>query len=150
MRAFRLLELARQAELLRWRRMGRGLALQEAFGAAAAGFGLLAVLMLHLAAFIWLAPVLGPVPAALLLALADALLCGLLAWRASHPGPDRIALEARQVRDDALRAVGNEATSALALAPLLRNPAAREGIAKGIAGLGLAGLVLGLLSRRDP
>ena len=47
-------QLAAQAEALRWKRTGRGYAIQAGFGAAAAVFALMLVAMLHLAAFNWL------------------------------------------------------------------------------------------------
>ncbi len=55
MRMIRLLRLAAQAEGLRWRRMGRGYAIQAGLAAGAAVFGLLLLIMLHMAAFAWIA-----------------------------------------------------------------------------------------------
>ena len=67
MRLISLLRLAAQAETLRWKRTGRGVAIQAALGAAAALFGLMLLVMLHIAALIWLARDQGGAGAALTL-----------------------------------------------------------------------------------
>ena len=65
-----LLEVASRAELLRRRRQVRGYALRAGFGVAAAVFGLLLLVWLHLTAWQALAGPLGPVGAAVVISLA--------------------------------------------------------------------------------
>jgi hypothetical protein len=144
MRLISLLRLAAQAESLRWRRTGRGLAIQGGLGAAAAMFGLMLLMMLHLAGFAALSRKQGPELAALILAGADLVLMALLGWLAVRHAQDKVALEAERVRDDALRKVGVSASRGLMLLPLLRSQTAK----KGIIGAALTAAVVGLLSRR--
>ena len=144
MRLFSLLRLAAQAESLRWRRTGRGLVIQGGLGAAAAVFGLMLLMMLHLAAFAALSRKQGPELAALILAGVDLVLMALLGWMAVRHAEDKVALEAERVRDDALRQVGDTASRGLMLLPLLRSQTAK----KGIIGAALTAAVVGLLSRR--
>jgi len=144
MRLFSLLRLAAQAESLRWRRTGRGLAIQGGLGAAAAVFGLMLLMMLHLAGFAALSRRQGPELAALIVAGVDLVLMALLGWLALRHAEDKVALEAERVRDDALRQVGDTASRGLMLLPLLRSQTAK----KGIIGAALTAAVVGLLSRR--
>ena len=144
MRLISLLRLAAQAESLRWRRTGRGLAIQGGLGAAAAMFGLMLLMMLHLAGFAALSRKQGPELAALILAGVDLVLMALLGWLALRHAEDKVALEAERVRDDALRQVGDTASRGLMLLPLLRSQTAK----KGIIGAALTAAVVGLLSRR--
>jgi hypothetical protein len=139
-----LLRVAAQAEGLRWRRTGRGYAIQAVLGAIAAVFGLMLVLMLHAAAFAWLAPQQGPVVAALILAAGDLVLGALLGWLAVRRAEDPVAMEAERVRDDALRQVGDSAARAAMVLPLLRSQSAR----KGLFGAALTAAVVGLIARR--
>ncbi len=144
MRLISLLRLAAQAESLRWRRTGRGLAIQGGLGAAAAMFGLMLLMMLHLAGFAALSRKQGPELAALIVAGVDLVLMALLGWLALRHAEDKVALEAERVRDDALRQVGDTASRGLMLLPLLRSQTAK----KGIIGAALTAAVVGLLSRR--
>ncbi len=143
-RPVRLLRLAAQAETLRWKRMGRGYALRAGFGAGAALFGLMLLMMLHLAGFAALAKSQGPVTAALILAGVDLVICGLFGWLASRDLEDPIAYEAERVRDDALRQVGDTAARAAMVAPLLRSQTAK----KGLIGAAVTAAAVGLLTRR--
>src|SRR5690349_19921441 len=108
MRLVSLLRLAAQAESLRWRRLGRGYAIQAGLGAGAALFGLMLVIMLHMAIFAALARSLSPVVAALIVAGGDLVLTGVLGWLAARHAEDPVAAEASRVRDDALRQVGDQ------------------------------------------
>jgi hypothetical protein len=144
MRMFSLLRLAAEAESLRWRRAGRGYAIQAGLGVAAAMFGLMLLMMLHLAGFVALSRLQGPEVAALILAGVDLLLLALLGWLAVRRGADKVALEAQQVRDDALRQVGDTAARGFMLLPLLRSQTAK----KGLIGAALAAAAVGLVSRR--
>ncbi len=145
MRLFRLLQLAAQAETLRWKRTGRGYAIQAGFGAGAALFGLMMLVMLHLAAFEWLAGTsVGPVWSALIVAGADLALAGLLGFLATRSGLDPVAVEAERVRDSALRQVGDQTARAAILRPMLRSASAK----KGLFGAALTAAIVGLIARR--
>jgi len=139
-----LLRLAAQPEILRWRRTGRGAALQAALAAGACLLLLMLLVMLHAAALVALARETGPVTAALIIAALDFLLLALLGWLASRDRIDPVAAEARRVRDDALGQVQDNAARGLMLAPLLRSQSAK----KGLAGAALTAAAVGLLTRR--
>jgi hypothetical protein len=142
----RLLSLARaaiEAEGLHLRRLARARGLQVAL-AVAAGVFVLLLLMLHLAAFAALRPGWGPAGAALAVAGLDLAVAFVLALAARRAGQDRIAEEARQVRQPAVRQIGDGAARALVLAPLLRGRKARTGLM----GMAVTALLLGWLARR--
>jgi len=145
MRIFQLLRLAQQAEVLRWRRMGRGYAIKAGMGAAAAIFGLLLLVMLHIAGLFWLSRDRDPVVAALWLAAVDLVLVVLLGWLAARHAVDPVEYEARQVRNDALRQVSDQTTRYAVMAPLLRG----QSVKKGLIGAALTAAVVGLMSRRS-
>ncbi|TDH60052.1 hypothetical protein E2C06_24195 [Dankookia rubra] len=144
MRMFQLLRLAAQAEALRWKRTGRGYAIQAGLGAAAAIFFLLLMVMLHVAALIWLARGRDPAVAALIVAGVDLVLVALLGWLAARHAEDPVAVEATRVRDDALRQVGDTTARAAMVLPLLRSQSAK----KGMIGAALTAAVIGLVARR--
>ena len=144
MRLFQLLRLAAQAEALRWKRTGRGYAIQAGLGAAAAIFGLMLLLMLHVAALIWLARGRDPAIAALIVAGVDLVLAAILGWLAARHAEDPVAVEAQRVRDDALRQVSDTTARAAMVVPLLRSQSAK----KGLVGAALTAAVVGLLARR--
>lgn len=146
MRLFRLLQLAAQAETLRWKRTGRGYAIQAGFGIGAAVFGLMMLVMLHLAAFSWLAETnLGPVGAALVVAAVDLVLAGLFGFLAARSGLDPVAVEAERVRDNALRQVGDQTARAAIIMPVVRS----RSMKKGLIGAAITAAVVGLISRRS-
>ena len=143
----RLLSLARaaiEAEGLHLRRLARARGMQVALAVAAGVFALLLLLMLHLAAFAALRPGWGPAGAALAVAGVDLAIALVLALAARRTGQDRIAEEARQVRQQAVRQIGDGAARALVLAPLLRSRNAKTGLM----GVAVTALLLGWLSRR--
>lgn len=144
MRMFQLLRLAAQAEALRWKRTGRGFAIQAGLGVGAAVFGLMLLLMLHVAALIWLARGRDPAIAALIVAGVDLVLAAILGWLAARHAEDPVAVEAQRVRDDALRQVGDTTARAAMVMPLLRSQSAK----KGLVGAALTAAVVGLLARR--
>jgi hypothetical protein len=145
MRLFRLLQLAAQAETLRWKRTGRGYAIQAGFGVGAALFGLMMLVMLHLAAFEWLVGTsVGPVGGALIVAGVDLVLAGLFGFLATRSGLDPVAVEAERVRDNALRQVGDQTARAAIVMPMLRSASAK----KGLFGAAITAAVVGLISRR--
>src|SRR5918993_1521564 len=142
MRLFRLLQLAAQAEALRWKRTGRGYAIQAGFGVGAAVFGLMMLVMLHLAAFSWIAGTeVGPVWAALIVAAVDLVLAGLLGFLASRSGLDPVAVEAERVRDNALRQLGDQTARAAIVVPLVRSASAKKGLIGAAVTAGLIGLI---------
>ena len=145
MRLFRLLQLAAQAEALRWKRTGRGYAIQAGLGAGAAVFGLMMLVMLHLAAMAWLAETsLGPVGAALVVAGVDLVLAGLLGFLAMRSGLDPVAVEAERVRDNALRQVGDQTARAAIIMPVVRS----RSVKKGLIGAAITAALVGLIARR--
>lgn len=144
MRLFRLARAALEAEGLHLRRLARARGIQAALAAAAAVFALLLLLMLHLAVFAALVPDRGPVVAALWVAAGDLLIVAVLAYAATRAGHDRVAEEAKLVRQEAMRQIGDGAARAMVLAPLLKSQTAK----KGLFGAALTAVVVGLLSRR--
>lgn len=144
MRLLRLARAAFEAEGLHLRRVARARGIQAALAAAAAIFALLLLAMLHLAAFAALVPGWGAAQAALLVAGGDLAIAAILALAASRAGRDRVAEEARQVRQEAMRQLGDGAARAVVLAPLLRS----QSMKKGLMGAALTALVVGLLARR--
>lgn len=143
-RPFRLLSLAAQAEGLRWKRVTRGYAVQAGLGAAAAVFGLFLLGMLHVALYMALLRPLGPVGAALAVALVDLVALGVLGARARSRHDDAVEHEATQVRDVALRQVGDLGARAVAFAPLMRS----RSLKKGLIGTAVTAVVVGFLTRR--
>jgi len=151
MRLFRLLRVAAAAERLRWQRLGRFYAFRAGFGAVAAVFALLVVIMLHIAGFIALSRGRDAAVAALAVGAFDLVLAALFASLAFRGLSDPTAIEARQVRDDALGAVSRDAAQAAIYLPLMRSavPLMRSSSAKkGLFGAAFAALVVGLIAKR--
>lgn len=125
MRSLALLGAAAEAEGLRLRREASGLARTAAFQAAAALFGIAALVLLHIAAWITLAAEHGAVRACLFLALADLAVMAvlLLIGRRRH---DPVAAAAAMMRDQSL-AAARRAPVAVASAALV------EGVARFVA-----------------
>lgn len=143
----RLLDLARaalEAEGLHLRRLARARGIQAGLAVAALVFLLLLLGMLHLAGFAMLAPEWGTARAALILAGGDLAVALVLAVAARRAGRDRVAEEAREVRQQAVRQIGDGAARALVLAPVLRG----ANMKKGLVGAALTALVLGFVARR--
>jgi len=143
----RLLNLARaalEAEGLHLRRQARMRGVQVALAAAAMIFAVLLLVMLHLAAFAALQPGWGAAGAALAVAGVDLAIALVLVLAARRAGQDRIAEEARQLRQEAVRQIGDGAAQAMVLAPLLRG----RSVKSGLMGVAVTVLLLGWLSRR--
>ena len=143
----RLLQLARtawDAEMLHLRRQARAHGFQAAYAAVALVFGLMLLVMLHITAFVALLPSQGPVWAALIVAFVDLLLLALFGFLARRAGRDPVAIEAKLVRQEAVRQMGDSAARVAVLAPLLRS----QSVKKGFAGAAMTALAVGLLSRR--
>lgn len=143
----RLLSLARaaiEAEGLHLRRQARARGVQVALAVAAMIFAVLLLVMLHLAAFAALQPGWGAAGAALAVAGVDFAIALVLVLAARRAGQDRIAEEARQVRQQAVRQIGDGAARAMVLAPLLRG----RSVKTGLMGMAVTALLVGWLSRR--
>ena len=121
-RLLQLGEVASRAEALRWRRVARGYVLRAAFGLAAIVFALMTVVSLHIALWAGLARLLGPAGSAVTVAILDLLACLVLAWLAARHRVDKIAEQARAVRDTALLGARTEVQT---LGGLLNGTAAR-------------------------
>ena len=144
MRLLSLAWAAIEAEGLHLRRQARMRGMQVALAAAAVIFAVLLLVMLHLAAFAALRPGWGAAAAALVVAGVDLVIALMLVLAARRAGQDRIAEEARQVRQEAVRQIGDGAARALVLAPLLRG----RNVKSGLMGVAVTVLLLGWLSRR--
>lgn len=101
MRFLRLLGTAAQAEGLLLRRQSASMGRSAMFGAAAAGFAVAMLVLLHVAGWIWVKEHYGALAAALVLALVDGViaLALLLLARGQH---DPVAKEAMALRDQSL------------------------------------------------
>lgn len=119
-----LLRLAAEAEALRIRRSVSTGLYRAALMAAAALFGLAALALLHIAAWTALVAELGPIQAALVLAMGDAL-CAVVLIVVARPRRDPIAAEAATLRSALLmQATSGAAIGATAKALTLRTPVA--------------------------
>ena len=101
----KLLEVAAQAELLRLKQEGKRIARNSAMMAGAALFVLFAIAMLHAAAVAWIATHTGMPAAALLVALVDVILAGVL-FALGRRKTDPVAMEALRIRRRALHEIG--------------------------------------------
>ena len=111
MRTFRLAQVAAHAETLRLRRHAAIVVRQVVFGGVAFVFAVAMLIFAHAAGWNFVQPLVGPGWASLILAGADLLLAGLFLLLASRGGGnDRIANDARAVRQDALRQIGGQMT----------------------------------------
>ncbi|MGX9961710.1 phage holin family protein [Roseomonas sp. F4] len=143
----RLLSLARaawQAEGLYLRRTSRGYAIQAGLGAVAAVFGLLMLVMVHIAGFAALVPSQGPVWSALIVAGFDLVVAVIFALVARRPPRDEVAEEALLIRKAAMRQMGDTATQMAILAPLLRS----QTLKKGAFGAAITAALVAFFNRR--
>ena len=138
-RALRLARAALDAQIVIAKSAGRQTARRASFLAVAALFGLFALGLLHVAAYLALAVSanIAPVWSALIVVGCDGLICGVALILARSGGPDAIAIEARMTRDRAL----SDIRGSLAIATLT-GPAGR------LAGRGVVGLLLSVFTRR--
>ena len=104
MRSLRLIGVIAQAEGVRLRAEARAMAQSARVAAAASLFGLIALGLLHAAAWMWLAEDHGPMAATLGLALADAVLMVLILI-AFRPRPNRVAQQATELRQQSIAAL---------------------------------------------
>lgn len=120
MRALRLARVAAEAEVLRTRRRVRRTAIRAGFVAVAAVFAVAALCFGHVAVFMAIRHSLGSTSAALVVLGVDLLIAVICVLVASTSSPDRIELEALQVRERALQQLEEMAATAAMMAPLAR------------------------------
>jgi hypothetical protein len=119
----RTVELGRtaaQAELLRFKRMLRRQAMRGVWGAVAAVFAVAVLAMIHVLAFVILEPLITPIWSAVVVLAFDLLMLVIFGLIAVNGKPDRIEIQAREVRDLALL----EMRESMAVSALL-NPVGR-------------------------
>ena len=139
MRTLRLVNIAASAEGLALRRQARRLAIQAAMAAVAAIFVLYALASAHVAGYFALLMIpLRPLYASLILLGIDIVIVAIFAIIAMRSRPDKIELEARQVREQARQQLVLTAATAGALAPVARMLGLRH----------VSGLVIGALAAR--
>jgi hypothetical protein len=141
----RTVELGRtaaQAELLRIKRLIRRQAKRGVWGAVAAVFAIAVLVMIHVVAFMILAPLVTPVWSAVIVLAFDLVMLAIFGVMAASSKPDRIETQAREVRDLALL----EMRESMAVSALL-NPVGR--VALKAAGRGALGaLTPSFMSRK--
>ncbi len=133
MRTVRLARIAAEAEALRLRRIARRTALRAVFAVILAVFGLAVLTMLHIIGWLYAANTFGPISAALIVLGVDLFFCIVFAVLASRNAPDRVELEALQVRQTAMHQMGQS----FALMTMLR-PVAWQARRRGFVGRMLA------------
>ncbi len=139
MRLTKLARTAVDAEIVLVKSTGRRIARQVAFLVVAALFGLFALSVLHLAAYLVLTRDAGVTPlwSALIVAGVDVFVCVIALVLARSGGPDARAIEARMVRDRAVSDLRNSFAIAT-----LSGPAGR------LAGRGVLGAFRRAATRR--
>ncbi len=120
MRLVSLGRVAARAEKLRLQRLVRRQVMRAAMAAAAAVFALALLAALHVAGGLALAPSVGPVYAALIVAAVDLVLVAVLGFLAASDQPDRIELEATRVSQEARAQMAEAAIMATVIAPVMR------------------------------
>jgi hypothetical protein len=120
MRALRLARVAAEAEALRWRRRLRRTVSRAVLGAVGAVFLLAALSFGHVAVFQALRHTLGPTSSALIVFGGDLVIGLVLVLLASVSSPDRVEVEALEVRQRALQQIEEAAATAALVAPVAR------------------------------
>lgn len=122
MRLFRLLQVALQAELLRWRSTATRIAMRVAFASIALLFLVAFVAFVHLVVWIWLRATLGfgAYAAAGIMAGGDLLVAILFGMMAMRSTPNRVELEAMEVRRRAMFSFASAFRIGQVVIPLLR------------------------------
>jgi hypothetical protein len=120
MRLISLARIAAEAEGVRLRAMARRQAMRGVWGAVAAFFGLLVVLLLHVAAVVFLALAVGFGFAALIMAGVDALFLAVFAMMALRSSPGRDEREAQAISQQARAQLASSATTLAVVAPFGR------------------------------
>lgn len=120
MRAFRLVRVGAEAEVLRLRRRVRRIVVRAAMGAVGALFALAALALAHVAVFGAINHSLGWVSSALVVFGGDLLIALILLILASVSSPDRVETEALQVRRRAQEQLEEMLATAALAAPIAR------------------------------
>ncbi len=122
MRAYRLLQVALQAETLRWKAMASRMMTRVAMACVALLCLIGAMIFVHLAAWIWLRSAEGfsDVAAAGSLAGADFLIAALFLVLAARSNPSRTELEALEMRRRAIEGISSRTSLMAVLIPLIR------------------------------
>jgi hypothetical protein len=105
MRTLRLAQVAAEAEGLRLRRRVRRLVIRAVLFCIAGFFLAVGIGFVHLAIWQWLIPLFGALHTALILAGGDAVIALVFAAFAARSTPDRIEVEARLVREQAIQSM---------------------------------------------
>lgn len=137
MRAIELAKVAAAAESLRLRRLARRQAIRAAMAVAAALFGFAAFAFIHVLLFIGLEHLVSPWLAAVIVVVIDAVIAGLLLTQALNSEPDRIELEAKEIRHEALRGA-RQATTVFSVGAELAGFAANRGARRALRSRGPA------------
>lgn len=143
MRTTRLVQIAAEAEGLRLRRKVRRAGVRVALGGVAAVFAVLAIVLLHVVSFQALVIAFGPgmwtpIFASGVMFGVDLLLMIVFAILAARGGPDAVELEALEVRQQAVRQLGEAVSMVVLLRPFMKYLPRR----------GVYGLVLATLTAR--
>jgi hypothetical protein len=117
MRALRLAQMAAQAELLRLRRRLRRAIIRAVYALIGAIFAFATLCFAHIAVFMVLRHSLGPTSSTLVVLGADLGIAAICVVLASVSTPDRIELEAQQVRERAQKELEEIAAAASVAAP---------------------------------
>jgi hypothetical protein len=118
-RTFRLAQSVIEAEKLRFQLRLRRIAVRVALGVAGGVFVMAAVACGHFAAFLWLGPKWGDIPAVLALAGVDLAVAVILLLLSSRGGPSAAEREARLIRDQAWGETVRALTFAGMLQPII-------------------------------
>lgn len=120
MRLVRLGKIAAQAEVLRLRRFVHRQIRRGIYGAVAGVFALGLLAWLHIALALWLASLMAPPWAALIVAGVDLTIMAIFGLLAASNSPDRIEREALVVRDEARAQMAEAAVVSMIVSPALR------------------------------
>lgn len=120
MRAVRLARVAAEAEVLRWRRRVRRTIIRAMLGAVGAVFLLTGLSFAHVAVFQAIHNSFGPTSSALIVFGGDLLIALILLVLASFSSPDRVEIEALQVRERAVQQIEETVATAALVAPVAR------------------------------
>ena len=115
MRTVQLAKIAAEAELVRLRRVTRRTGLRAGYAVAAGVFGLATLAFILAAVTVLIAASVGLTAALWIVAAICLVLTGVLALLAARSTPDALEIEARMVRDSAIRGM-RETTSSTAVA----------------------------------
>ena len=146
MRTVDLGRTAAQAEVLRLRRVLRRQLWRAVWAAVAAVFVIAVLVMLHVVGYALLAMVLPPIWASVIVLAVDLVLAGLFGWFALRGAPDRLEVEAKMIRDQALAEMKESVAISALMSPLTRVALRRAG-RKNLLGMTLAALATTFLAK---